>query len=81
MAFTQRAIRAMKAKPRPDGFNVGPQANPPVGSLAEHLHMHVVPRGGRGRANFITSHRQAKVIPQLLRHPRTRSPGWAAQTS
>ena len=39
------------------------------GSLAEHLHMHVVPRW-IGDANFITIIGGAKVIPQLLRETR-----------
>ncbi len=82
MAFTQRAIRVMKAVSRPDGFNVGLNLGKPAGgSLAEHLHMHVVPRWS-GDANFITVIGEAKVIPQLLRDTRTLLAGeWAAQTS
>ena len=45
MSFTQKAIRVIKSVSRPDGFlcrpNLGKSAG---GSLAEHLHMHVVPR-------------------------------------
>jgi len=61
MAFVQKAIRVMKEISRPDGFNVG--------SLAEHLHMHVVPRWS-GDANFITVVGGTKVVPQLLRDTR-----------
>ena len=39
------------------------------GSLAEHLHMHVVPLWS-GDANFITIVGGSKVIPQLLRETR-----------
>jgi ATP adenylyltransferase len=39
------------------------------GSLAEHLHQHVVPRWG-GDANFIAVVGQTKVIPQLLTETR-----------
>ena len=39
------------------------------GSLAAHLHQHVVPRWG-GDANFITVIGQTKVIPQLLTETR-----------
>jgi len=35
------------------------------GSLAAHLHQHVVPRWG-GDANFITVLGATKVLPQLL---------------
>jgi len=70
MAFTQKAIRVMKRVSRPHGFNVGLNLGTSAGgSLAEHLHMHVVPRWG-GDANFITVIGGAKVIPQLLRDTR-----------
>jgi ATP adenylyltransferase len=70
MAFTQRAIRVIKAVSRPHGFNVGLNLGHSAGgSLAEHLHMHVVPRWG-GDANFITIIGGSKVIPQLLRDTR-----------
>ncbi len=49
MAFTQKAIRVMKSVSRPHGFNVGLNLGHSAGgSLAEHLHMHVVPRWGGG---------------------------------
>jgi ATP adenylyltransferase len=70
MAFTKKAIRVIKAVSRPHGFNVGLNLGTAAGgSLAEHLHMHVVPRWG-GDANFITIIGNAKVIPQLLRETR-----------
>lgn len=66
MAFTQKAIRVIKGVSRPHGFNVGLNLGTSAGgSLAEHLHMHVVPRWG-GDANFITIIGGSKVIPQLL---------------
>src|SRR5277367_2248803 len=41
MAFTQKAIRVIKAVSRPMGFNVGLNLGKVSGgSLAEHLHMH-----------------------------------------
>jgi ATP adenylyltransferase len=70
MGFTQKAIRVIKAVSRPMGFNVGLNLGQAAGgSLAEHLHMHVVPRWG-GDANFITIIGDSKVIPQLLRDTR-----------
>ncbi|MFE3293560.1 HIT family protein [Rhodococcus sp. NPDC059234] len=70
MAFTQQAIRVIKRVSRPDGFNVGLNLGAAAGgSLAEHLHQHIVPRWG-GDANFITVVGGAKVMPQLLRETR-----------
>ncbi|RVW04008.1 HIT family protein [Rhodococcus xishaensis] len=70
MAFTQQAIRVIKRVSRPDGFNVGFNLGKTAGgSLAEHLHQHIVPRW-RGDANFITVLGGAKVMPQLLRETR-----------
>jgi ATP adenylyltransferase len=70
MAFIQKAIRVIKNVSRPHGFNVGLNLGTAAGgSLAEHLHVHVVPRWG-GDANFITIVGGAKVIPQLLRETR-----------
>ena len=70
MAFTQKAIRVIKNVSHPHGFNVGLNLGTSAGgSLAEHLHVHVVPRWG-GDANFITIVGGAKVIPQLLRETR-----------
>jgi ATP adenylyltransferase len=70
MAFTQKAIRVIKSVSQPHGFNVGINLGTSAGgSLAEHLHVHVVPRWG-GDANFITIIGGSKVIPQLLRDTR-----------
>jgi ATP adenylyltransferase len=70
MAFIQKAIRVIKNVSRPHGFNVGVNLGHSAGgSLAEHLHVHVVPRWG-GDANFITIIGDSKVIPQLLRDTR-----------
>lgn len=81
MTFTQKAIRVLKGVSRPHGFNVGLNLGTSAGgSLAEHLHMHVVPRWG-GDANFITVIGGAKVIPQLLRDTRELlATEWTAQS-
>lgn len=81
MAFTQKAIRVIKAVSRPMGFNVGLNlGRVSGGSLAEHLHMHVVPRWV-GDANFITIIGGTKTIPQLLRETRQLlSTEWARQS-
>lgn len=81
MAFTQRAIRVIKVVSRPDAFNVGLNLGKSAGgSLADHLHMHVVPRWS-GDANFITVVGQTKVVPQLLRDTRALlAEEWANQS-
>lgn len=70
MAFTQRAIQVVKQVSQPEGFNVGLNLGGVAGgSLADHLHQHIVPRWG-GDANFITVIGGVKVMPQLLRETR-----------
>ena len=70
MSVTQQAIRALRAMAAPHGFNVGINLGHVAGgSLADHLHQHVVPRWG-GDANFITVIGQTKVIPALLAETR-----------
>jgi ATP adenylyltransferase len=70
MAFTQEAVRTMKRVAAPHAFNVGLNLGTVAGgSLADHLHQHVVPRWG-GDANFIAVVGQTKVIPQLLSETR-----------
>ncbi|MBO0866019.1 MAG: HIT domain-containing protein, partial [Mycobacterium sp.] len=44
MTFMQKAIRVIKSVSHPHGFNVGLNLGTSAGgSLAEHLHVHVVP--------------------------------------
>lgn len=66
MAFTQHLIRVVKRVSRPDSFNVGLNLGGAAGgSIAHHLHQHVVPRWV-GDANFMTVLGGTKVLPQLL---------------
>jgi ATP adenylyltransferase len=70
MTFTRAAVQALKQVAAPHAFNVGINLGTVAGgSLAEHLHQHVVPRWG-GDANFISVVGQTKVIPQLLSETR-----------
>jgi len=70
MAFTQRLIRTIKSVSNPDAFNVGINLGAAAGgSLADHLHQHIVPRW-TGDANYITVIGGTKVVPQLLRDTR-----------
>jgi ATP adenylyltransferase len=64
--MTRQAVVAIKKAASPHGFNVGLNLGGVAGgSLADHLHQHVVPRWG-GDANFMTVVGNTKVIPQLL---------------
>jgi ATP adenylyltransferase len=71
MTVTRTALRALREVSAPHAFNVGLNLGAVAGgSLADHLHQHVVPRWG-GDANFIAVIGQTKVIPQLLSETRT----------
>lgn len=64
--LTQQAIRTLEAVSQPHAFNVGLNLGRAAGgSLADHLHQHVVPRW-TGDANFITVVGGTKTLPQLL---------------
>lgn len=66
MSMTQESLRVIRSVSRPHAFNVGLNLGGPAGgSLADHLHQHVVPRWG-GDANFITVIGGTKVLPELL---------------
>ena len=66
MVFTQNALRAMRTVAEPHAFNVGMNLGAVAGgSLAAHLHQHVVPRWG-GDTNFMPVVGHTKVLPQLL---------------
>ncbi|MDT0203384.1 HIT domain-containing protein [Nocardioides sp. AE5] len=66
MAFTQRAVVVIRSISSPHAFNVGLNLGSAAGgSLAQHLHQHVVPRWS-GDANFITVVGGTKTLPQLL---------------
>lgn len=68
--MTQEAIRVLKSTAAPHGLNVGINLGGVAGgSLADHLHQHVVPRWS-GDANFITVIGGTKVLPQLLAETR-----------
>lgn len=70
MSTTQDALRALRKVAEPHAFNVGLNLGAVAGgSLAAHLHQHVVPRWG-GDANFMAVIGQTKIIPQLLSQTR-----------
>lgn len=65
-AFTQAAMRVIRAVSGAHGFNIGMNQGGVAGAgIAAHLHQHVVPRWG-GDANFMPVIGRTKVLPQLL---------------
>lgn len=70
--WSQRCINALKATLGPQGFNVGVNQGVIAGAgIAEHVHLHVVPRWG-GDTNFMTTVADSKVIPEALEDTYTR---------
>jgi ATP adenylyltransferase len=64
--LTKQALAALRRVSQPDAFNVGLNLGSAAGgSLAGHLHQHVVPRWS-GDANFLLVLAGTKMLPQLL---------------
>jgi ATP adenylyltransferase len=69
---TVEALAALRAVYRPDAFNVGWNLGTVAGgSIASHLHQHVVPRWS-GDTNFMPVLADVKVVPEHLRTTRER---------
>ena len=66
MQLTQECVRLLGETFRPDGFNLGMNLGQSAGAgVAEHLHMHVVPRWS-GDTNFMPVLGETKVLPDAL---------------
>jgi ATP adenylyltransferase len=64
--LTAEAQRILSDVYRPDGFNVGMNFGQVAGAgVADHYHMHVVPRWG-GDANFMTVTARTRLVPEEL---------------
>jgi ATP adenylyltransferase len=81
-AYTQTAMRVIRATSGAHGFNIGMNQGSVAGAgIAAHLHQHVVPRWG-GDTNFISVIGRTKVLPQLLEDTRDLLiKAWADQNS
>ncbi len=66
MRLVQRAVAALAAEYRPDGFNIGWNQGRAAGAgIEDHLHVHVVPRWN-GDANFVSVLGDTRVLPEAL---------------
>ena len=66
MTLVQRAIVALGAEYRPDGYNIGVNQGRAAGAgIEDHLHIHVVPRWN-GDANFMPVVGDVRVLPETL---------------
>jgi ATP adenylyltransferase len=66
MRLTATATTVLEAEYRAEGFNVGLNQGRVAGAgIAEHLHLHVVPRWS-GDSNFVAVVGETRVIPEAL---------------
>lgn len=66
MRLTRYCVRVLQEAFRPDAFNIGMNLGKSAGAgIAEHLHMHVVPRWD-GDTNFMPVLGETKVLPDAL---------------
>jgi diadenosine tetraphosphate (Ap4A) HIT family hydrolase len=65
-AMVTDAVRAIRRAYAPDGLNVGVNLGRPAGgTVADHLHVHVVPRW-TGDSNFMTAVANTRTLPEPL---------------
>ena len=66
MKLMRRCQAALTKVMKPDGFNIGVNLGKVAGAgIAEHLHIHVVPRWN-GDTNFMPVLAQTTLVPQAL---------------
>lgn len=66
MDLTKRCQRILSEEYRPHGYNLGMNLGRFAGAgIAEHLHMHIMPRWS-GDVNFTTTVAETRVVPEDL---------------
>ncbi|HEY9777700.1 MAG TPA: HIT domain-containing protein [Planktothrix sp.] len=66
MSLVKRSQRILEGSYKPDGFNIGLNLGSSAGaSVAEHVHMHVVPRWN-GDSNFVSVIGETRMLPEGL---------------
>jgi ATP adenylyltransferase len=66
MRLVRRAVQALTAEYRAEGFNVGMNQGRAAGAgIEDHLHIHVVPRWN-GDSNFVSVLGDTRVLPETL---------------